>query len=170
MTRSRFTTPDPALDLVFERIVDVPVERVWQAWTDPAHLVHWFTPAPWSTVSAEVDLRPGGRFATVMRSPEGQEFPNAGCYLEVIPNERLVWSNAVQPGFRPALVLATAAGSTDFAFTGIIALEALGPSKTRYTATVLHAEPEACQRHAAMGFHQGWGAALDQLVAHMTRG
>jgi len=159
---------DPTLDLTFERIVDVPVERLWQAWTDPSHLIHWFTPEPWSTVQAEVDLRPGGRFATLMRSPEGQEYPNAGCYLEVIPNERLVWSNAVQPGFRPAQ--ATAAGSTDFAFTAVISLEALGPSTTRYTATVLHPDAATCQRHAAMGFHQGWGAALDQLVAHMTRG
>ena len=167
MTRSYVAPFDPALDLSFERVIDVRRELVWQAWTEPKHLVKWFTPAPWSTIRADVDLRAGGRFDVVMRSPEGQEFPNSGCYLEVDDNERLVWSNAVVPGFRPARPIGST--SVDFAFTGIIALEALA-TKTRYTATVLHADAEACKRHEAMGFHHGWGAALDQLVAHMQRG
>ena len=50
-----------------------------RAWTTPEHLKKWFTPAPWTTVDCEIDLRPGGIFRTVMRSPEGQEFPNVGC-------------------------------------------------------------------------------------------
>src|SRR6266850_1118177 len=79
--------PDPRLDLVLERIIDVPQELVWAAWTTPEHLKHWFTPVPWKTVDCEIDLRPGGIFRTVMRSPEGQEFPNLGCYLEIIKKE-----------------------------------------------------------------------------------
>ena len=74
---------DPALDLKLEREVDVPVELVWKAWTTPEHLHHWFIPKPWTLASVEIDLRPGGAFNMVMRSPEGQEFPNRGCYLEV---------------------------------------------------------------------------------------
>jgi uncharacterized protein YndB with AHSA1/START domain len=70
--------PDPLLDLVLERVVDVPPELVWAAWTTPEHVTHWFTPAPWKTVTCEIDLRPGGMFRTVMRSPEGQDFPNVG--------------------------------------------------------------------------------------------
>lgn len=79
MTPSQYQ-PDPRLDLVIERIVDVPPELVWKAWTSPEHLKPWFTPVPWKTVDCEIDLRPGGMFRTVMRSPEGQEFPNVGCY------------------------------------------------------------------------------------------
>ena len=50
---------------------------------------------------AEVDLYPGGKFRTLMRGPEGQEFDNRGCFLEVVPNERLVWTSTMTQGFRP---------------------------------------------------------------------
>ena len=93
---------DPALDLSFERFVELPPEALWAAWTQPELLMPWFCPRPWTTIACEIDLRPGGLFRTVMRSPEGQEFPNVGSYLEVVPNRRLVWTNTLAPGFRPA--------------------------------------------------------------------
>ena len=68
-------TFDPTHDLRLERIVDVSPSLVWAAWTTPAHILKWFTPAPWQTVDCEIDLRPGGVFRTTMRSPEGQDFP-----------------------------------------------------------------------------------------------
>ena len=74
MTRSIIHEPDPRLDLVMERIVDVQRELLWMAWTTPEHLKKWFTPVPWTTIDCEIDLRPGGIFRMVMRSPEGQEF------------------------------------------------------------------------------------------------
>ena len=92
---------DPKLDLVLERVVDVPPNLVWAAWTRPDYVKKWFTPAPWQTIDCEIDLRPGGIFCTVMRSPEGQDFPNTGCYLEVIENEKLVWTAALTAGYRP---------------------------------------------------------------------
>ena len=55
---------NPQLDLFMERVVDVPVARVWRAWTDPDQVKQWFTPAPWQTTRCEIDLRPGGRFLT----------------------------------------------------------------------------------------------------------
>ncbi|HEY9645218.1 MAG TPA: SRPBCC family protein [Chroococcidiopsis sp.] len=157
--------PDPQLDLVLERIVDVPPELVWAAWTTPEHLKQWFTPAPWQTVDCEIDLRPGGIFRTVMRSPEGQEFPGTGCYLEVIPNQKLVWTSALEPGYRP---VSLPAGSSDdtFLFTAIIALEPYEQG-TKYTAVVIHSDEAGCQKHREMGFHDGWGKSLDQLVAYM---
>jgi uncharacterized protein YndB with AHSA1/START domain len=93
---------DPKLDLVLERVVDVPPNLVWAAWTTPEYVKKWFTPAPWQTIECEIDLRPGGIFRTLMRSPEGQEFPNIGCYLEVIENQKLVWTAALKPGYPPA--------------------------------------------------------------------
>jgi uncharacterized protein YndB with AHSA1/START domain len=103
--------PDPKLDLVFERVVDVPRSTVWKAWTKPEHIVKWFAPRPWSTVECQVDLRPGGIFRTVN--------------LEMVGNG------------------------------------------TRYTATALHRDEATRQRHADMGFHEGWGTALDQLEGIM---
>src|ERR1700759_4706284 len=123
---------NPKLDLVLERVVDVSKERVWAAWTKPEHIKKWFTPAPWTTVDCEIDLRPGGIFRTVMRSPEGQEFPNEGCYLEVVENRKLVWTGALGPGYRPRDTTAF-----PFVFTAIIMLEPHGTG-TKYTARVLH--------------------------------
>jgi uncharacterized protein YndB with AHSA1/START domain len=163
MNHSILHQPDSKLDLVFERIVDVPRELIWTAWTTPAQLKKWFTPAPWKTVDCEIDLRPGGLFRTVMRSPEGQELLNAGCYLEIVETEKLVWTNALAPGYRPCKAPETTSCVTFF-FTAVVALEPHG-NGTRYTALVLHGDEEARKKHEAMGFHEGWGKALDQLVA-----
>lgn len=76
---------NPELDLVLEKEVDVLPEEIWHAWTTPEHLKQWFCPLPWKTIDCEIDLKPGGLFRTIMQSPEGQQFPNCGCYLEVIP-------------------------------------------------------------------------------------
>jgi uncharacterized protein YndB with AHSA1/START domain len=166
MTNSNFHQPDPRRDLVLERIIDVPRELVWTAWTTPEHLKKWFTPAPWTTVDCEIDLRPGGIFRTVMRSPEGQEFPGAGCYLEVIKNEKLVWTNVLAPGYRPATRHAGTKGHEcdELLFTAVISLEPHG-NGTKYTALVMHGDEASCKKHEEMGFHEGWGKALDQLVA-----
>jgi len=160
-------SPDPALDLVLERTVDVPPHLVWLAWTHPEHIKKWLTPAPWTTVECEIELRPGGRFYTLMRSPEGQTFPNVGCYLEVVENVRLAWTNALEPGFRPARPAATGGdANTSFLFTAVIELARAG-SGTRYTATAIHQDAAGRDTHERMGFHDGWGKALDQLVAAM---
>jgi len=105
---------------------------IWRAWTEPEHLLPWFCPLPWKTIEYRIDLRPGGSFFTVMQSPEGQMFPNQGSYLEIVENQRLVWINALAPGFRPAVI-----PEGGFAMTGIIEL-ADHAQGTQYTATVLH--------------------------------
>lgn len=157
---------NPALDLILEREVDVSPEEIWQAWTTPEHLKQWFCPLPWKTVDCEIDLKPGGLFRTVMQSPEGQQFPNSGCYLEVLPNKSLTWTNALEAGFRPANIPEQSPGHecAEFMMTASIVLEAI-PNGTRYSAYVLHADAASKQRHEAMGFQQGWSAVLDQLVA-----
>jgi uncharacterized protein YndB with AHSA1/START domain len=163
-------SPAPVLDLSFTRVVDVPRAQVWRAWTEPLLLMPWFCPLPWKTIDCEIDLRPGGIFRTTMQSPEGQEFPNLGCYLEVVPNEKLVWTNALLPGYRPSLV-PEKCGTEDvgFMFTAMIELADQGAG-TRYTASVMHADESGRNKHAAMGFEAGWGAALDQLVAMLKKG
>jgi uncharacterized protein YndB with AHSA1/START domain len=160
MSDSIVIKADPKLDLVLERIVDVPRELVWAAWTTPAHLMQWFTPVPWKTVECEIDLRPGGIFRTVMQSPEGEKFPNLGCYLEIIKNERLVWTDRLEPGFRPARKSSVHGLS---GFTAVISMEAHGKG-TRYTAIVIHKDAEDRKIHEEMGFHDGWGKATEQLV------
>ena len=152
---------DPKLDLVLERTVDVKPEQVWAAWTRPEHLKHWFTPAPWKTVEVEIDLRPGGMFRTVMQSPEGQDFPGLGCVLDVVENRRLVWTSALEPSFRPS----PKASDEEMFFTAIVSIEPEGDG-TKYTAMAIHRSPEDRKKHEDMGFHEGWGKALDQLVEY----
>jgi uncharacterized protein YndB with AHSA1/START domain len=160
MKKDRVFQFNPKLDLVLTRVVDVRRELVWKAWTTPAILTRWFTPAPWTTSACTIDLRPGGGFSTVMHSPEGEDFPNAGCYLEVVANERLVWTSVLGPGFRPN----KRGGAMDLPFTAMIELETVG-SGTKYTATVIHGSEEDYVRHDKMGFSDGWSKALEQLVA-----
>lgn len=156
---------DPRLDLEIERVVDVSPEVVWAAWTKPEHLKKWFTPAPWKTVDAEIDLRPGGLFCAVMQSPEGERFPNVGCYLEVVPGRRLTWTNALEAGFRPAATTSV----VSFRFTAAVSIEPHGGG-TRYRAVVRHADEASRTKHDEMGFADGWGKAWDQLVDHAKRG
>ncbi len=153
--------PDPDHDLVLERVIEVPVEKVWAAWTRPDLIVQWFTPAPWKTVACELDLRPGGGFVVTMQSPDGEQFSNEGCILEVVPQSRLTWTSLLSEGFRPGPMVN---GADNMPFTAVIAMEPVGGA-TRYSATLIHPDAETATRHRDMGFHDGWGAALDQLVA-----
>jgi uncharacterized protein YndB with AHSA1/START domain len=99
-----------------------------------------------------------------MRSPEGQDFPNVGCYLEIVPNEKLVFTSALGPGYRP-IIRATNTGSCEeLYFSAIITLEAQG-NRTKYTAIAIHGDEASSKKHEEMGFYQGWGTTLDQLVA-----
>lgn len=154
-------TADSKLDLVLQRYVDVPPALVWAVWTEPEHVKHWFTPAPWTTVDCEIDLRPGGIFRTVMRSPEGEDHPNFGCYLEIVPHRKLIWTDALEAGFRPSRRVA----HLGFRFTAAIQLEPHGDG-TNYTALVMHADEESKQKHDSMGFFDGWGSATDQLAKY----
>lgn len=154
---------DPKLDLVLERTLDIPAEQAWRGWTRPELLKPWFCPKPWSVSECRIDLRPGGEFHTTMRSPEGEEFPNSGCYLEIVEGRKLVWTDTLLPGFRPA---AEPVSGASLFFTGVIQLEPQG-ERTRYTAICIHRNEEDCNRHRDMGFHEGWSVCADQLVAHM---
>ncbi|MDX2263808.1 MAG: SRPBCC domain-containing protein [Hyphomicrobiales bacterium] len=145
------------LDLVLSRVVDAPRELIWRCWTEAEHLTKFFTPKPWTTPFAELDVRPGGVFRTVMRGPDGEEFDNSGIYLEVVKPERLVFTDALLPGYRPA---------KEPFFSCILTLEDVGGGRTRYTARALHATEATRKKHEEMGFYDGWSTVLDQLVAY----
>lgn len=114
-------------------------------------------------MDCEIDLGPGGIFRTVMESPEGEHFPMTGCYLELAPPGRLVWTNALGPGYRPV-----EAGNHGPCITACVSLLSEG-SGTRYTSIAFHQDEAARRAHEAMGFQEGWGKALDQLVAVVRR-
>lgn len=152
-------TPDPDLDLVLERTLPVSPDKVWAAWTTPELLMQWFTPAPWKTAAVDIDVRPGGRCSTTMESPDGDQYPNVGCYLAVDPERLLVFTSAMSEGFRPIV------GDDDMPFTARIEISPDGNGGTTYRAIAMHADADAVKKHTEMGFHEGWSAAVDQLVA-----
>lgn len=149
------TEPGPH-DLLLTRVLDAPRALVWKAWTDPEHLKKWFAPLPWTTPVCEMDLRPGGRFRTVMRGPDGTEHDGEGAFLEVVENERLVWTDALAGGYRP--------NAAPF-MTAILTFEEREDGGTTYTALVLHKDAADRAKHEEMGFFEGWGTATDQLAA-----
>ncbi|HEV8125967.1 MAG TPA: SRPBCC family protein [Gemmatimonadales bacterium] len=155
----RFTI-DPKLDLVFERFIEAPPRLVWEALTKPEHLKAWYMPRAWGRVSgAEMDLRPGGAFSIDIATADGQEVPNLGCFLEVIPMERLVWTSMLFPGYRPAVF-------DDIPITAIMTMKSVGAG-TRYVFTALHRDEADLEKNQASGWQQGTEIALDQLVAHV---
>jgi uncharacterized protein YndB with AHSA1/START domain len=158
------TTKDKAAttsdrELVLTRIINAPREKVYRAWTDPELLKQWNVPSPWTITVAETDVRPGGSSLIVMRSPEGAEYPNRGVYLEVVKNERLVFTDAYTKAWEP---------SEKPFMTVILTFEDVS-GKTKYTARALHWTVADREAHEKMGFHQGWGICADQLEALVAK-
>jgi uncharacterized protein YndB with AHSA1/START domain len=144
-------------ELVLTRIIAAPPAYVYEAWT--SQFQRWWGPHGMTTPFCEMELRPGGTFRTIMRAPDGMEYPTRGVFLEVVPNERIVFTDAFDPGWEP---------NPDAFFTAVMTFESLPGGRTRYTARALHWTRENRERHEKMGFHQGWGESVDRLVSLVT--
>lgn len=156
---------DPNLDLTISRIIKAPRSAIWRAWTDPASFEKWWIPAPLRCRVVDMDLRPGGAFVTEM-SEDGAVFTphlNA-CFLAVEALERIVFTTALVGGWRPV-----DRQPYPTPLTAIITLRE-HPEGTDYAARVLHGKPADRDRHAEMGFHDGWGAVIAQLAAMLEQG
>lgn len=153
-------TPTHENELVLTRLIDAPRAKLYRAWTDPELLKQWFAPLPYTTPHAETDVRPGGSSLIVMRGPEGPDMPNRGVYLEVVPNEKLVFTDAYTeawvPSEKPFMTVTLTFENED--------------GKTRYTARVRHWTKADTETHEKMGFHVGWGICADQLTDQATKG
>jgi uncharacterized protein YndB with AHSA1/START domain len=141
-------------ELVLTRTIDAPREKLFRCWTEPELMKQWFVPRPWTIAEARTDLRTGGESYIVMRDPDGNEYPNTGVYLEIVPNEKIVFTDAYTKGWVP---------SEKPFFTGIITFEDAGNGKTKYTAVARHWRAEDKEEHEKMGFHEGWGQTASQL-------
>ncbi|ASY61477.1 putative glutathione S-transferase-related transmembrane protein [Sinorhizobium sojae CCBAU 05684] len=159
MTAATDMKPADERELVLIRLIDAPRDKVYRAFTDADLLKQWFAPLPWTITEAELDVRPGGTNRFVMRSPEGELYPNQGVYLEVVPNEKLVITDAYTEAWKP---------SEKPFMTAILTFEDEG-GKTRYTARARHWSAADREAHEKMGFHEGWGQCADQLAALVAR-
>jgi uncharacterized protein YndB with AHSA1/START domain len=150
-------------DLMLERTLDAPLDLVWKAYTDPDHLKRWFAPRPYEISEIELDLRPGGIFRIRMVGPDGFDTGHGtpSCVLEVVDKERLVWTSALGPQYRPNE--SGGEGCESFPMTAVVSFADAGGGKTRYKAVALHKDAADRDRHEKMGFHEGWGTTADQL-------
>ena len=151
---------NPKLDFAIERFIDAPPRLVWEALTRPEHLKEWYMPRAWGRVArAEMDVRPGGIFSIDIAVEGGPDAPNLGCFLDVVPMQRLVWTSMLFPGYRPAVF-------DDIPITAIVTMGPVGKG-TRYVFTALHRNEADLETNKSSGFYEGTEIAIDQFVAHV---
>lgn len=156
MTANPLPELDPELDLILVREVNAPREIIFECWTSEKHLPHFFVPKPHKVTACHLDPRVGGAFNTTF-DVDGNIMHNNGVYLEVVPNEKLVFTDAYTVGWKPA---------AEPFMTAMLFLEDLGGGRTKYTAIARHRNADTAKQHAAMGFHDGWGTVVTQLEAY----
>lgn len=139
-------------DLSLKFLLPAPPHLIWRCWAEPDLLKQWFMPKPVETIRAEIDLRPGGRFDTVVRI-DGSEHTSKGSFLEAKPYERLVFTDAFGAGYQPL--------ENPF-FVAIVTMEDR-QDQTDYSVLVRHKSKADAEWHENMGFSKGWSQALDQL-------
>ncbi|WP_071796906.1 SRPBCC family protein [Natronohydrobacter thiooxidans] len=144
---------DPETDLTFTRSINAPRQILWECWTTPEHIKNFFVPRPHGIEACEIDLRVGGKFNITM-NVDGNLIANEGVFLEIVEGERLVFTDSYSEGWKPA---------ADPFMTAIIEFADDGKGGTTYTATARHRSAASCQRHADMGFYDGWGTVATQL-------
>jgi uncharacterized protein YndB with AHSA1/START domain len=144
---------DPKLDLKLVRELNAPREILYKCWTSEEHLPHWFVPKPHKVVGCKLDVRVGGACNTTF-DVDGNIMENNGVYLEVIPNEKLVFTDTYTAGWKP---------NPEPFMTAILTFEDIGNGRTRYTAIARHRTAETAEQHEAMGFSSGWGTVATQL-------
>ena len=147
---------DPATDLSFTRTLAAPRQLIWECWTRPEHIPHFFVPAPHKVTNVDIDLKVGGRFNTTF-DVEGNVMENHGVYLEVVPEERLVFTDSYSEGWKPA---------AEPFMTAILLLADAPGGGTTYTAIARHRNPETKKNHEDMGFFDGWGTVATQLETY----
>jgi len=153
----------PETDLVLELTLPISREQLWRGWTDEQLMTEWFCPVPWKTMEAKIEPWLGGAFTTVMQGPmpDGKvvTMTHPGSILEAIPNEKLTFTDSFESGFRPR--------AESFMTATVQFWDR--PEGTFYRALARHVSSEKRDEHAAMGFTEGWTAAVNQLVAYYQR-
>ena len=155
------THPDtdaPVAEVVIRRTFDAPRELVYQVWTDPAHVVHWWGPKHFTNPVCEVDARPGGALLVHMQAPDGQVYPAKGTFEEVVEPERIVLvTTAIEDEH----------GDPELIVRNTVTFEEEdGRTLLTMQATVLKATERA--KLALSGMEQGWSESLDKLGEYLS--
>ncbi|WEK44277.1 MAG: SRPBCC family protein [Candidatus Sphingomonas colombiensis] len=142
-------------ELAIERVIDAPRDAVWRAMTD--HIAEWWCPRPWTTEVVALEWRSGGRFSLAMHTPDGDVHDGDGMLLEVVPGERIVFTNMLGKNWVPQ-------DAQPFGIVGIFTLADAPGGRTAYRASAHHWNAADRKAHDEMGFAEGWGICADQLT------
>jgi uncharacterized protein YndB with AHSA1/START domain len=143
------------LDLTISRVIRAPRQLVWDAWADRKSFEQWWIPEPARCKVVEMDLRPGGGLVTQISEGGAPFSPHLdACFLAVDDAERIVFTNALVGGWRPA----------EQPFMTAIITFADHPEGTDYTSYVMHKNEADRDMHEEMGFFDGWGTVIEQLA------
>ena len=140
-------------EVVITRVIDAPARLLFAAYSAPEHLMRWFGPPGWPLTLCEMDFRAGGRYRFAMSGPDGKQgLPFGGEYLEIVPNRKIVYTNAFEmPDAETMIVTITFDGDEQ-------------SGQTTLTVHTLFASVAMKHAHLGMGYEQGWGSMLDQLA------
>jgi uncharacterized protein YndB with AHSA1/START domain len=155
MTTPVDVKPNNDRELVLARVIDASPEALYRCWTDPAIMPKWFCPKPWTIELTKQELKAGGASEMIMRGPNGEEFPNKGVYLELVPNRKIVFTDVFTEGWVPV--------EGGGMMTATVTFERQADGKTLYIARCGHPTAEKKAQHEQMGFHEGWGIVAEQL-------
>ncbi|HJP63561.1 MAG TPA: SRPBCC domain-containing protein [Mucilaginibacter sp.] len=159
-------------ELVITRMFDAPRELVYRVWTEAEHVKKWWGPKPFTNPVCEIDLKPGGRFHYVMRSPDGQDFPMMGTFIEIVPDERLVNSHdAYEQADFWKMAIGNKVGD-DVDFTTLtskttVIFDEIG-DKTKLILITRFASNDVRDAMVGMQMAEGWTQSLEKLADELT--
>lgn len=149
-------------EMIVTRVVDAPLEMVWNAWVDPRQVVKWWGPKGFSTTIHEMNVKPGGVWRHTMHGPNGVDYPNESRFVEVVKHVKIVYDH-----------IGAKAGDSGAQFRSTWTFEDLG-SKTKITLSNLFATAEAFQHvvktyDAVEGGKQTLGRLAEQVERHSPK-
>jgi uncharacterized protein YndB with AHSA1/START domain len=151
--------PESQREVTITRVFDAPARLLFEAYSKPEHIKRWFGPKGWPVTLCEMDFRVGGKFRFAMTGPSGkQNTPFGGEYLEIVPNEKIVYDNGFETKGAGRMIVTVTFDEKD--------------GKTTLTIHTLFQSVAMRNSHMSRGFEQGTNSGLDQLadlVAEMTR-
>jgi uncharacterized protein YndB with AHSA1/START domain len=160
-------------ELVITRVFEAPKELVFKVWTEPEHIKNWWGPKPFTAPRCEVDLKPGGDYIYVMRSPDGQEFPVQGKFKEIVKNEKLVYTDDMykQADFWKMMIGDKVGGDVDFSTLQLIVTVIFEDqdNKTKFTLITRFVSNDVRDAMVGMQMAEGWTSSLQKFAEELTK-
>jgi uncharacterized protein YndB with AHSA1/START domain len=157
-------------ELVLIRTFDAPRKLVYKVWTDPKHIVNWWGPAVFTIPVCEIDLRPGGAYLYVMRSPDGMDFPVTGKFIEIVSNERIVYSyDAFEQKDMWETLIGKSVSNVDFSTLQSIATVTFEDDgdKTKLTLITRFVSNEVRDAMMQIQMAEGWTQSLEKFAEEL---